>query len=322
MPEMVQNSKLKTQNSSSALHFRVPPGIGDISWVYSKLVNLGQPLIMEVARSNRPRSLPYLELLPHVRHAASCRDSVASVLSAPDLSDWTVERLTREAADRPVTIQLNHWLESGKRIEGYIPDLPVDHHYAMYLRPADVALAESLLGSWKRWVVFYCANQNTVRRWRGWQASQWAELALLFMGHYDLDGVVLVGAKWDRPMGQSVLNAVFTRGGGRVPTLDLVGRLPLSGTLHVIRRALYTVAFPSGIPILAAVMRRPALMFYPRHLKPMQNAWADPEMVESGDYKGCQFCPPQKAFDWIHDDYELPWNRPKGADRWWLLTDH
>ena len=89
------------------------------------------------------------------------------------------------------------------------------------------------------------------------------------------------------------------------PVKDLTGRLPIGGSLHVVKRSAYLVAFPSGIPILSAVMNHPVTMFYPKHLHLMENAWAPLEMIESGDYKGCQFCPPAAAFRWIRDEYKL-----------------
>ena len=174
-----------------------------------------------------------------------------------------------------------------------MPALPTDHHYEMRLHPADGQIAESALEGWRRFICFYCANRGTVTRWGGWTPERWAELARLLTGAFDLDGVVLLGADWDRGFADGVRDLL------PCPCVDLVGKLPLGGTLRVLLRARYLVAFPSGIPILATALRVPTMMFYPAHLERMQTAWAPPEMIESGAYKGCQFCAPAKAFDWI-----------------------
>ena len=73
-------------NGQAILSFRVPSGIGDISWIYSKLASLNLPLRIEVAAGNPKRALPYLELLPMVQEAVYGDFLTRAVLDAPDLS--------------------------------------------------------------------------------------------------------------------------------------------------------------------------------------------------------------------------------------------
>lgn len=282
------------------LKFVVPPGIGDISWVYSKLASLRTPLHFTVARGEPRRALPYLDLLPLVEGAEYGSFSTAYVLKEGHRPRHTVVSLVEASSRSLLPLQLNTHLEQGERIEDYVRDLPVQHHYSMRLSTADVAAADQLLTPWRRFVTFCCANKKTVNRWKGWQAREWAELASLLAAAYELDGIAIVGAEWDREMAAGVVAGVK----GGIPVKDFTGKLPLAGSLHVVRRGLYAVAFPSGLPILAAVMNCPVLMFYPEHLIAMQNAWADPEMIESGRYKGCQFCAPEEVFHWIRDEYK------------------
>jgi len=282
------------------LKFIVPPGIGDISWIYSKLVSLGRPLGFVVPRSNHDRAVSYLGLLPGVAHAEYAPlANPAKMRGGKAQANWTLEQLTVEAARRALPIEMNTWLEAGNRIEGFLPELPTEHHYQIGIPPQDLRKAQRAIGAWGRFVCLYCANRSTVKRWGGWTAEQWGVLAGLLWREFELDGFALLGAGWDRPFADEVLALIGQ------PVLDLVGALPIGATLEVVRRALYLVAFPSGIPILAAVMRRPVLMFYPPHLEAMQNAWADPEMIHSGAYKAMQFCPPGHAFAWIRDGYRL-----------------
>ncbi len=287
------------------LKFVVPPGIGDISWICSKLVGLGHPLEIIVPHSNHDRALPYLQLLPAV---ASCEYArVPNPAKRKDGKvghDWTRERLIEEASRRAVPIELNTWLEAGRRIEGFMPELFTDHHCPIDITHLHLYQADGALRDMRHFICLYCANRSTVKRWGGWQREQWGELADLLWKAFRLDGFVLLGADWDRPFADEVLKEL-RHGTAAPPVVDLVGKLPIGATLEVVRRSAYLVAFPSGIPILAAVMGQPVLMFYPKHLEPMHDAWADPEMIRSGAYKAMQFCPPQQAFEWIRDGYKL-----------------
>jgi len=283
------------------LSFRVPPGIGDISWVYSKLAGLGRPLRIEVADSGPRRALPYLELLPLVKEScyvkapnpAKLTDPAAARRAGKAMPDWDSYRLISEASDHTIPIDLNGWLEAGNRIEDFIPNIPTVHHYEM-LRPHGLTIP-TLLGEWTRSVCFYCANQDTVRRWQGWTPRQWAALAGMLMQSCGIDGIVLIGAAWDRSFADLVLAQMH------VPVRDLVGMLGLPNTLQVVDWSDYLVAFPSGIPILATVMSRPTVMFYPDSLRGLMTSWVPPDVLEDGTYKAMPFCEPEAVFEWIKE---------------------
>lgn len=281
------------------LHLEVPSGIGDFSWLYSKLVGLNAPLDIKVAKSGAARTLPFLKLLPNVAKMGVGRFRSHDVLGAPDRSGWSRLLLEEASSRQYIRIQINTWLEGGMRIEDWMPDLPVDYHYVMRREGQDKVL--ETLSPWQRWFTFYCANARTVKRWRSWEADEWAELGEKLMEAFPIDGIVLIGAGWDISFTFGIEQALS----GKVPCKNVVGELSLGESLEVVRRSAYTIAFPSGIPILAATMGCPVFMFYPHHLEPMQDAWADPQMIEDGSYKGHQFCTPGEVFDWIGNGYGL-----------------
>ena len=162
-------------------------------------------------------------------------------------------------------------------------------------------MTDGVLNQWQRFVCLYCANGNTVKRWGGWSPAAWAELARGLWGALDLDGFALLGAGWDRRFADRVIQGMPKE----LPLLDLVGQLSLAGTLHVLRRGLYLVAFASGIPILATVMRVPNLMLYPACLERLMAAWPPADMTESGAHKATGFCDPALALDWIVNGYGI-----------------
>jgi len=285
--------------TNNLLSFRVPPGIGDISWIYSKLAGLGRPLRIEVADSGPRRALPYLELLPLVKESCYVKaPNPANMRGGKALPSWSAEQLVSAASEDIVPIDLNCWLEAGNRIEDFIPNIPTVHHY-----PIDIEKADGTFAGWGelnarlcfRFVCFYCANADTVRRWHGWKPAQWASLARLLFSQFSLDGIVLLGAKWDRPFADEVHAALHVR------VVDLVGKLPLAGTLYIISRSRYLVAFPSGIPILATVLSRPTVMFYPDSLKGLMTSWVPRDVLDDGTYKAMPFCEPERVFEWIKE---------------------
>ena len=283
----------------------MPPGIGDISWIYSKLAGLGRPLRIEVADSGPRRALPYLKLLPLVKEARYVKTPNPAKMRNGDKARpwWHPDVLIARAnKGEAIPIDLNGWLEAGNRIEGFMPEAPTVHHYEIVLTtdcPLRTRLACAGDSTWPRFICFYCANSDTVRRWHGWKPAQWAALARMLMQEYDFNGIVLLGAEWDR----SFANEVY--GVFEVQTLNLVGQLELAETLLVLRNALYLVAFPSGIPILATVMSRPTLMFYPESLTGLMTSWVPPDVLQDGTYKAMHFCDPQQVFEWIRDGYRL-----------------
>lgn len=281
----------------------MPPGIGDISWIYSKLAGLGRPLRIEIADSGPRRALPYLDLLPLVKEAAYVKAANPAKMRLGKASPhWGMDDLIGLARAETVPIDLNSWLEAGNRIEGFMPEIPTVHHYEMLqplAGPSDLGNILWLRNGHSRYISFYCANSDTVRRWHGWNPQQWSALADMLMQEYDLDGIALLGAEWDRPFAEKVLAATD------VMLFELVGKSRLAVTLDVLRRSLYLVAFPSGIPILATVMSRPTVMFYPDSLTGLMTSWVPPDVLQDGTYKAMHFCDPQQVFEWIRDGYGL-----------------
>ncbi len=271
---------------------RVPPGLGDFAWVYSKLVGLGRMLRVEAPHSNHDRLAQIADLLPMVQDVTYARFTNPVRCRVKARPDWTRERLEADAAAGPVVIELNRWLEAGCRIETFMPELKTVHHYRIEVPDEQAAEAEAALGGWSRFVCVFCGNADAIRRWHAWKPDDWALLGNEIAARADVDGLVLLGAEWDKGVAGRVCRAL------RVPALNLVGRLPLGATLEVVRRSLCLVAFASGIPILATAMCCPNLMLYPAHLEPMMAAWAPPEMVESGMHVPMLWGRRRPVLDW------------------------
>ena len=283
---------------SGVLNLIVPSGIGDISWIYSKLIDLNMPINFYIADVGPSRAIPYLQLLKNIGHTQTLRMPINKILREGNRNKYTKDRLVKESSKDKIIFQINTWLEDGNRIEDYMPELETNHHYTINIPDMDIAQSNVLIHPFKRYVVFYCSSLRTSRAWNGWQPNQWLELAKYLTKEYDIDGIVIVGAEYDIDMA----NELMSLNTSTIPMKNLVGKLRIGGTLAIIKNSLYLIGFPSGIPILSSVIEKPVMMFYPEHLSKMHNTWVDPEYLKNGMYKGLLFCTPEQAIDWIKEN--------------------
>lgn len=214
----------------------VPPGIGDISWIYSKVGHLPD-LEFVVSDDGSPRrSEAFIDLLPNVRFGGY--EIVPPTVPIVALDD--VPRDGEYAICNP-------FLESGIPLGRVWPSLPTNYYYPICGSEEDVAMAESVIT--QPTIGIYCSSYK--HRGGGlWSVDQWVE----FMRAVD------PGARW------VVLGADYDDKSHEVAAasgaINLVGRAGLGATIEVIRRLDYFFAFPSGLGILADVVRTPCTMWY------------------------------------------------------------
>ena len=272
------------------------PGIGDFSWCYSKLVSLGRPLEIiyrlpkKAQRQNAPvhhRLTPLLELLPLV---TSWKHEPLS----PKVLDQPPPNLERLKEIPRTHFALNVHLEHGNRIETYAPELETNFHYDLNIPQTAVERAEKLLEGRKDFLLLYPSAKANVENWRGWGPWKWAEFVKLYRAAHGPTPVVVTGAAWDRDLSDRVAAQVGD------DVLNLTGQTVLASTLEIVRRSKYFVAFPSGLAIMATVIRKPVFMFYPKHLKPMIPAWADPEDIKSKRYQGDLWIDPPAVLERVN----------------------
>jgi len=275
----------------ASLRILTYPGIGDFSWCYSKLVNLGRPLevVYRVpARVKNPggavhhRLKPLLSLLPLVkseRHEAL----------PPSLLDGDAPTIQELHSVSRTHFAINAHLEAGKRIEEYVPELPTSFHYELNRDPKHIREANELLKGKRDYLLIYPSAKQNVENWKGWGPKRWAEFVHLYRKKHGPTPVVVTGAAWDSQLANHVTKQIGN------DVTNLAGRTILGTTVELIRRSRYFVSFPSGLAVLATVIRSPVYMFYPSHLEPMMFAWADPADIESKRYLASLWQEPEKV---------------------------
>jgi len=239
---MVQNYKT----------FVVPPGIGDSAWVYMKLCNLDYDFNIEISSPKNEvgnnimrRAGGLMEILPKVKSYKYL-----------DFAVWHDDDTLPLSSDK-MWIQANLHLESGKRIESFLPSIPTNLHFDINLPKCEK------YGK----IILYTASLRANMNWRGWLPEDWDNIIGYLIGMGLQDDIVMVGAEWDRDYLWYCHQSY--------PDIEYMIGEPLESVLAVVNQAKLLVGFPSGIPIMSIIMGTPTVMFYPKHLEKMMYTFHD-----------------------------------------------
>jgi len=271
---------------TDTLHVNVPPGIGDISWIHSKLSTLGRPLHYHVALHKKERSVAFGDILEGVVGADVGNFSFAQLKGKaidplkplPEL-DWMI-------GEGPVSINLNPFLESGRRLETAFPGTGTNLHYNFNLTEGHHGVAGQLVKGREDKKLFgvYTSGGNILRAWGGWGPANWVEFIQRWLDRFSHDWIpVIIGAPYDRVLTDLLEERLEQRG---IEYIVMVG-YHLGAVVSLMSHLEFLIGFPSGICILANVIRTPCYMQYHRgtHSK-LTQAWHDPDVPYRGQFFG------------------------------------
>jgi FkbM family methyltransferase len=294
---------LLRRRGERVLRVAVPSGIGDVTWVLTKLPALlaKEGLTkadIDCCHSDYPRTSEFLLSFDFVRRAGYCEfDCVEQ--GSPVLSDGCFNYAPSQPAwhDRyDWFLQANGHLEHGRRLEEWLPDLPIDWQVASRFRfhPHDEAAARQFAAESGPFLLCFAASTpaNTVaghNRGPLWTPADWAELCR----HLLARGIrpVFVGAEWDGDYYHRHLAAQLPQG-----VWERIGQWPIGVTFAAIRAARGLVAYQSGLGIFGVYLGAKVAMWWRPHgdsLVPdrqitfseeMAKAWVPPGVEESGQY--------------------------------------
>lgn len=288
----------------------VPSGIGDVSWLWSKLRHVAEEfdIHLEVADGWPYRTVPYLELLPELKGRASYgKHDYAMIRMWEQLHPYqTWDDIARSGFGR-FFLEPNDHLERGFRLESWLPDLPTDFHYPMRTAGDDVMRAERLLADLPRPVYgVSCASYRGSEAWSTWGPGPWLQFlrrhlaevggTLLFMGGYwdDLTHTVFATLEDELTRRRTWFDRVFSR---RITAVaDTVGLTSVGAAVEVLRRLDGYVGFSSGLGVLGTVLHKPVFMLWPEHQQGLSESWAPPEMLEDGRYVASRWLDPGEVW--------------------------
>lgn len=282
------------------INIRVPAGIGDISWTYSKLINLNEKINWYISDDAPQRSLEYVKLFPLTESAQYIHWNFHNVADHTLPHDTTKENLLKLCRENIQSVSPNRWLEQGKTLDSFMPELYTTYHYGFNIPLHDIDFVEQAFSKIQNPIGIFTSSYQTNAVWSGWSQNNWIDLITGLHNKIKNLTFILLGAKWDKPYTDDLIKLL-----PNINLVDLCGQTHIARTIEIIRKLKYFIAFPSGLPVLANVLFTPVMMFYPHHLNHIMNTWPDPETVKNLLYKGCIFPKPQQALDFVIAEYGL-----------------
>jgi hypothetical protein len=274
------------------LTFYVPPGIGDFSAMYCKLCHIKRAIVIKPAADMPKRLEPFLDILPHIKNGGYGPHSTGACLSLTLSPGTELSSLD----DGEYFLSINHWLESGRNVESWIPGR-TDYHY-------DTLAPEKYINSAKRFlepitsvpkVGIYCSAYGNSRHWGFWGPVEWRQFLVLIMGVLPPETqYIFIGADYDVMISEYLYQWMVAE---NLNGHDTMGMFHIASTMELIRNLDYFFVFPSGLGFLADVVRTPHLMWFPGELEKMKGTFCDPAQYQSGQSLHKQFAPPEQAFE-------------------------
>jgi len=262
----------------------VPAGIGDYSWMHSKLCTIPDAEFEIFVPDCYPqRTKPYIDLLPNCTGKVGRHDY-------NDLLNWgrvrggkTWEQILKNNNDGNdfIYLQCNEHLGAGIPLADWLPDLKTDFHYKLdvdfenkYPWPKEYKDSKK--------IGITMASMRGIRAWNAWLPETWAEFVRKVNRDHPDVVFVLLGGQWDIDTAVELMGILD----GKVKCIDLVGMTNIKEAIKIIDEVDYFIGYSSGLTVLRTVVNKPCTTLWPRHQMMLINSWAPPEMINSRDYMG------------------------------------
>lgn len=269
---------------------RVCSGIGDNLWLFQKLINTGEKFNFQIAGCNPKRSIDIFKMLPDL-----CNDARYKNFNTADVLKNTIQKkhaLWKNIKDQEFYLAANEYLEKGNRIEGFFPDLKTSFTFNFDTKK-HVKEVDNYLNENYDYIGIYTASYPASRNWGFWDEHKWADL-ILYLNKKNTC-FVIIGADFDSDICFNLCELLKYYG---INHVKIIGK-KLGAAVEVLRRLKYFIGFPSGLPILSTMLKKPTLMFYPARLKNLMYTWAEKKLTAKEIYKPMLFCEPEDVFKWL-----------------------
>lgn|SRR5262245_8534529 len=250
-----------------------PSGIGDFSWLWSKLCNVRDELDKILVADGWPyRTREYVELCGiNCEYGQFNYQMILLSESVNRCETW--DDVVSNPAET-ILLEPNTHLELGHRLEDWLPDLPTTFHYPLKTTEEDYAHVQKLLVDVPRpWIGVSCASYRGSEAWRTWSRHEWKELLtrLKAVGW----NPVLLGGFWDD----------LTFNVARELSLpDLVGKTNTGECIALLDLLDSYIGFSSGLNVIRTVLNQPAFALWPDHQEKLATSWVPPHMLHTRRY--------------------------------------
>lgn len=248
-------------------HIQTHGGLGDTLWVMKKFAHPGMlPVFLSISEENRQRPRRCGIMADHLTMVCGWR--YAGTTFAPGGRDWperddpacalgkTWQELAFHANTKePYRLECNRWLEGGRRIDDWLPDLPTTHHFPFVnAGPARIAFQTP-------YVVFHLAG------WPDVTDKEWRALIREFKG---VAHVYVVGGTYDR-------RPRTVSAGLPAADVTLLEDLPWADLHGLLSGCEYCFGHASGFTAVADVMARKAVVVNPSSVPRLTGTWNSTE---------------------------------------------
>ena len=228
----------------------MPPGIGDGLWVVQKIINTKEKFVIRIPNGQPQRGKAVWDLLPQITESSyydnlrfrevKYRNHAASYVFWKDIKE------------KEIFLEANTHVEAGKRIEGFLPDLPTSFQLDFKTTPEQEKGADKFVSRVKyvhcRNIGIYCASYAGSQNWGTWGLEEWLKLVELL--NTPLTTFVIIGASYD-DLTQELFKKLEEK---NIFAINTVGE-DLGTTIEILKRLDFFIGFPSGLSILNELIR-------------------------------------------------------------------
>ena len=263
----------------------VPSGIGDFSWLWSKLSITGDQYHIEYIGGKPDRMSAFLKLLPKDKilsfkpndnYATRWNDKGELVCYPKDASTYPglhkMQRYSDLKEGQLMFAEVNSRLEAGHRLEGWLSnEIPnTEFHYKI----------AGILEKWSKGNCFIVnfSSYGTKKAWGYYDVPVAASLVEFIVMQTDWTPL-FIGGEYDDFT--SDIHAELLRRG--IEAISLVGRTPsLKTVIALIQQSNLYFGACSGLMVISNILRVPVCAYYPPFEKPpgrhLAVAWHDEEV--------------------------------------------
>lgn len=266
----------------------VPPGVGDILWVMTKMRSfcksndIGIPEVWVDCPDGRERSMEFVQSIPFVAWGGYLReftewrkgDMMKGWHKRNMKEYWSPERV--EAYRMPGRsifenvngkdwfISFNGRIDHGDSLNDIHPELEVDWDIPMFEAPGETLWADKELNVMGDYVVASFFSSGFYGKWIEDLGLDFIVEILAAMQSSQSLRIVLCGADWDE---NSLINKRLIRADedGVIFADNLIGETAFSEYMALLRRAKYCIGFPAGNTMLGPQMGVPTTLFWNKH---------------------------------------------------------
>lgn len=272
--------------------FGVPTGIGDISWMYSKLKHVG-PANWIIADGHPFRAREFLASLDGVRGCDYGDFQYRDILVSQNVHGFDVPGIRWVDIEAKgghqfyrLFLEANKHLEAGKRLEEWLPDLPTDFHYPIPQFQDAVEKVEKIIDGMPRPIcTVNAASERGAEAWKTWKLAEWREF--LKMLREEVGSILLIGGFWDDMTDDLAVDGYKS----------VVGRTNHAAMVEALRLSDAYVGFSSGLGVIRTVMGKKSFMLWPDFQERLSMSWAPPEMIADGTYVASMWRSPTIVFE-------------------------